>query len=137
MSRSARLALHARSDFDLDTRRTRLLCGPLLSQPVEVELMELVVDKDRRRDRYSSRLDRATGREDDRRSGLKNFKRFRKVRKTEMCVCVCYTTCTYTCICYSYALSLYACIYFHVRKIAGSSFVISNVYPNKTEFHFG
>ena len=107
MSRSARLALHARSDFNLDTRRTRSLCGPLLSQPVEVELMELVVDKDRRRDRYSSRLDRATGREDDRRSGLKNFKRFRKVRKTEMCVCVTQHVLIYVySICYSYALSL-------------------------------
>ena len=104
MSRSVRLALHARSDYDLDTRRTRALCGPLLSQPVEVELMELVVDKDRRRDRYSSRLDRATEREDDRRSGLKNFKRFRKVRKTEMCVCVTQHVLIYVySICYSYS----------------------------------
>ena len=107
MSRSARRALQAQLEFDFDTRIA--LSEPLLSQPVEVELMELVVGKDRTKDRYS-RLDRATGIEDDRRSGLKNFKRFRKVRKNRtvcvcVCVCVCYSACAYV-YCYSYALSL-------------------------------
>ncbi len=64
MSRGARLALHARSDFDLDIS-TRELCGPLLSQPVEVEVMELVMDKRKSHDT-------------SRRSELRNFKRFRK-----------------------------------------------------------
>ncbi len=74
MSRGARLALHARSDFDLDIS-TRELCGPLLSQPVEVEVMELVMDKRKSHDQL---MRHSRSHDTSRRSGLRNFKRFRK-----------------------------------------------------------
>ncbi len=74
MSRGARLALHARSDFDLDIS-TRELCGPLLSQSVEVEVMELVMDKRKSHDQL---MRHNRSHDTSRRSGLRNFKRFRK-----------------------------------------------------------
>jgi len=62
-----RRSLHARADFDLDMKSAGI---PLLSQPVEVELAELVIARP-----HDSRKRVNTTRP----SGLKNFKKFRKV----------------------------------------------------------
>ena len=75
MSRMARLALRARLDFDSDASPE--LCGPKLTQPVAVGVADLVQEKER-----GGGGGKASGRrleEVDGKSGMSNFKTFRKV----------------------------------------------------------
>lgn len=67
----ARLALRAQLDFDSDVKSQ--LCGPLLSQPVGVEVMSLVTGRKRERETGRGGGDRMKT------SKLKDFKAFKKV----------------------------------------------------------